>query len=266
MPSSSIKILNSNSSTSSFSTSISILSSKKSRPQSRRSHHTLHHKSTLTNLTRWVSRKISRQRLSFATPYPYGHGVHHPSSSDVDDDDQLTESYAAYCRAFSEGRTGSYNADTATDMGYERDHEHFRDFDGSGPGGDYFSGPHPGKYERSVDADGDIRAGQCTFLRHAQSFREQQQQQDGGQGATMEGVRDVPDFEPIGHYGFSPLAAPPLSPPPRILTPAIYAETTRLEREKSEERRRGSSQKEKEGGGGFWAPLRALWLHLRRAR
>ncbi|KAF7593947.1 hypothetical protein BBP40_010454 [Aspergillus hancockii] len=226
-----------------------------------------------------VSRKISRQKL---TPYP--HAENNPAGEE--DDRQLKESYAAYLRAFSEGRTGAYNSTTGGVVpGYELDYEDedgVREVSGQGAiesgrgqAGDYFSGPHPGKYEGAMDGDlnggaaggrGErAAAGRYTFLRHARSGEHVLVQDDAHRGEK--GKEHVPDFEPIGSYGFSPLAGSGLEPPPRILTPAIHAETTRVEREKKSEelrqkQRRGPQQK----GGGFWAPLRALWLHLRRSR
>ncbi|KAE8356490.1 hypothetical protein BDV28DRAFT_145190 [Aspergillus coremiiformis] len=202
----------------SFTTSVSTLSSKKIP--------SLSHRPTLTNLTKWVSRKISRQKLSQTE-------ANRRWKEDGNEDQVMEDAYAAYCRAFTEGRMGEYQSQEEEEQ--EEDNE-------------------LGGLDSERLLKGERRAGenQCktkeTVLRHEPSAQSVRRPLDGGE--------DSMDFHPIGFYGYNPLGAS-LSPPPRILTPAIYAETNRVEKEQRAQKQRISQRK------GFF---RSLWLHLRRSR
>ncbi|KAE8366974.1 hypothetical protein BDV27DRAFT_124697 [Aspergillus caelatus] len=290
------------SSISSFTTSISTnsLSSKHNNTNTHQQQ-TLTRRPTLTNLTRWVSRKISRQRLP----------DHTSSSRDGDLNEEEEEGrrteddYAAWCWAFSEGRTtGPYSHSQGNttntyprrcdeygdNQGYEYDHgygssypehghghghghdhgqEHeqsydenlFSDFDGQSPRNDCSTGKS--EAPTSADHGGEQQGGNTTNTRGTYTFLQNQDDRLGRHESSESVPADqLLRFTPIGHYGYSPLTAgSPVSPPPRILTPARYAETNRMEREKSNElKQKQKAQK------GFWGPVRALWLSLRRSR
>ncbi|KAE8333194.1 hypothetical protein BDV39DRAFT_199548 [Aspergillus sergii] len=249
---------------------------------------TLTRRPTLTGLTRWVSRKMSRQRLPNQSTSRDG-DLNEGLSDDEREERRATEDdYAAWCWAFSEGRStgdhythshsqgngigngyGSYRKPShglghGHEHGYEQgcDENLFSDFDGQSPKNDYFTGPRSATYEghTSVDHGGE---GDTTNTRGTYTFLQTQEDRLGRHESSESVPADqLLRFTPIGHYGYSPLTAgPSVSPPPRILTPARYAETNRMEREKSQEQK----QKQK-AQGGFWGPVRALWLSLRRSR
>ncbi|KAE8377398.1 hypothetical protein BDV26DRAFT_263731 [Aspergillus bertholletiae] len=322
----SIAVLPHNSTTpssSSFTTSISTnsLTSKINSNTHHHHHHHHHHQQqltrrpTLTSLTRWVSRKMSRQRLrnngSSSHDRDLAEGM-----SDSEEDRATEDDYAAWCWAFSEGRTdshsrGDYGLNQTRSPGYEHDEYEYDDdkekeekdygryldqermgsyrgqengdvfagFDGQGAGnGKYYNYNNNNYYyDRAVpttsvdqgraggeappepghEAEGNMTntRGKYAFLRSGQDDRLGPQQSSDSVPADQ-----LVRFTSIGHYGYSPLAAGlPVSPPPRILTPARYAETNRMEREKSEELKQKAQK-------GFWGPVRALWLSLRRSR
>ncbi|KAB8263933.1 hypothetical protein BDV32DRAFT_146236 [Aspergillus pseudonomiae] len=276
-------------STSSFTTSIST-NSLTSKLDTNINHHsntnnnTLTRHPTLTSLTRWVSRKMSRPRLrNHAGELNEGRSL----SEDEEDGRTTEDDYAAWCWAFSEGRTGgtspgNFQGGTYS-HGYEYDHEYgYASYGEHGHGHDHgqkydenllFSdfneqnppngGPHSRKYEAHghdhtyADLGGEQGTtntrGTYTFLQNPEDRLGRYESSDSVPADQL--VR----FTPIGHYGYSPLTAGrPVSPPRRILTPARYAETNRMEREKSDELK----QKQR----GFWGPVRALWVSLRRSR
>ncbi|KAE8166511.1 hypothetical protein BDV40DRAFT_255885 [Aspergillus tamarii] len=320
-----IKILPSNndnynttatSSISSFTTSISTnsLSSKHHHNNTNSDRQTLTRRPTLTSLTRWVSRKISRQRLPNHTRSSRDGDLNEEGLSDEEVEGRRTEDdYAAWCWAFSEGRTtgpdshpqshshsqGNTNTyprgyEYGFNQGYEyddyghgsypehglghgHDHDHeqehqqdydenlFSDFDGQSPRNDCFTGKSAAKDHKPTPADhgGEQQGGNTTNTRGTYTFLQNQDDRLGRHESSESVPADqLLRFTPIGHYGYSPLTAgPPVSPPPRILTPARYAETNRMEREKSNElKQKQKTQK------GFWGPVRALWLSLRRSR
>ncbi|OGM45226.1 hypothetical protein ABOM_005899 [Aspergillus bombycis] len=311
---------NNSTSTSSFTTSISTnsLTSKLDTSINNHSHHSnnaLTRRPTLTSLTRWVSRKMSRQRL----PNHAGELNEGRSLSEEEGEEEggrtTEDDYAAWCWAFSEGRTGgggshSHGNPQGNTHGYEyryddpeygygsygehdsghghgpvhghgSGHEHgpdhgqkkydenlFSDFDHQDPPNHEFGGPRSGRHEGEESyghpyADRGGEPGKTTNTRGTYTFLQNQEDRLG----RYESSESVPAdqllrFTPIGHYGYSPLTAGrSVSPPRRILTPARYAETNRLEKEKSDELK----QKQK-AQRGFWGPVRALWVSLRRSR
>ncbi|KAF5861773.1 hypothetical protein ETB97_012574 [Aspergillus alliaceus] len=214
----------------------------------------------------------------------------HQNPEEVSPEQELeySDAYAAYLRAFSEGRAGpGPGPSPGTEVGEEvegegearggypghgngnedLDRNVFAGFDAASPSvpnGDYFSGPQAGKGEKE-EGNGN-RDGKYSFLRHVRSRQSVRDRRRLGSSDDVP-ADQLLDFRPIGFYGFSPLAEgeEPVSPPPGVRTPAMVAQENRVEREKSQEQNRQqksgrSSQK------GFWAPLRALWLHLRRAQ
>ncbi|PIG69475.1 hypothetical protein AARAC_007831 [Aspergillus arachidicola] len=303
-------------SASSFTTSISTnsLTSKHTNHNHNHNHNTnnnnngqqqtLTRRPTLTSLTRWVSRKMSRQRLPNHSTSRDGDLNEGLSDEEREERRATEDDYAAWCWAFSEGRStgdhyshshsqgmgigngngggngynqgceyeygeGSYREPGhGQGQGQRYDHEQaygenlFSDFDGQSPRNDYLTGPRPAKYEThtSVDHGGE---GDTTNTRGTYTFLQKQEDRLGRHESSESVPADqLLRFTSIGHYGYSPLTAgPSVSPPPRILTPARYAETNRMEREKSQELK----QKQK-AQRGFWGPVRALWLSLRRSR
>ncbi|KNG85005.1 hypothetical protein ANOM_007799 [Aspergillus nomiae NRRL 13137] len=179
------------------------------------------------------------------------------------------------------GRGGTYS------HGYEYDHEYgyasygehgpgpgpvhgqkkydenllFSDFNEQNPPN---GGPHSRKYEAHghdhTYADHGGEQGTTKNTRGTYTFLQNPNDRLGRYESSDSVPADqLVRFTPIGHYGYSPLTAGrPVSPPRRILTPARYAETNRMEREKSDELK----QKQR----GFWGPVRALWVSLRRSR
>ncbi|KAB8219336.1 hypothetical protein BDV33DRAFT_204463 [Aspergillus novoparasiticus] len=286
-------------SVSSFTTSISTDSLSSKHTNHNHNHNTnngqqqtLTRRPTLTSLTRWVSRKMSRQRLPNQSTSRDGDLNEGLSDEEREERRATEDDYAAWCWAFSEGRsTGDhyshshsqgngigngggngygYGSYREPGHGHEHGYDHeqaygenlFSDFDGQSPRNDYFTGPRPAKYEThpSVDHGGE---GDTTNTRGTSTFLQKQEDRLGRHESSESVPADqLLRFTPIGHYGYSPLTAgPSVSPPPRILTPARYAETNRMEREKSQELK----QKQK-APRGFWGPVRALWLSLRRSR
>ncbi|RAQ65626.1 hypothetical protein AFCA_002802 [Aspergillus flavus] len=288
-------------SSSSFTTSISTNSLSSKHTNHNHNHNTnnsqqqqtLTHRPTLTNLTRWVSRKISRQRLPNQSTSRDGDPNEGLSDAEREERRATEDDYAAWCWAFSEGRStgdhyshshahsrgigngnrGEYEygygshreAGHGQGQGYGHeqgyDENLFSDFDGQSPRNDYLTGPRSAKYEHtSIDHGGE---GDTTNTRGTYTFLQTQEDRLGRHESSESVPADqLLRFTPIGHYGYSPLTAgSPVSPPPRILTPARYAETNRMQREKSQELK----QKQK-AQRGFWGPVRALWLSLRRSR
>ncbi|KAE8147322.1 hypothetical protein BDV25DRAFT_160614 [Aspergillus avenaceus] len=246
--------------TSSTTTFTTITSSTTDHPLSLRPH-----------LTRWVSRKMSRPEIQKHHHHHHQQQEqeqqqqqHQPLRTDIDSsEERVNDSYAAYCRAFTEGRTHSPSTTFQNHSTFQGGQYSFPDFNQN-------TGEESPRGSRVRVMD------------------------------RVEGTASTPldeglfDFRPIGYYGFSPLQGPGVTPPPQIMTPDMY--TQRLERETSLDRSvdsdlasvhrrvgresfdqsrpqkkgqqtRGQQtreqQKKPQRKRGFLAPLRSLWLQIR---
>ncbi|KAG2414404.1 hypothetical protein HFD88_003595 [Aspergillus terreus] len=242
----------------------------------------LHRQRTIDNIATWVSRRVSVRSLSARktrAAYRDTDSESYYSAPCTDTDDEgLADSYAAFCRAFTAGHS-EYNY-----------HEHYHQ-----------RRSHSGSYRERRSR---LRAGDCEGFREdgelpdeeedgpVGSFRMQQDRAlDAAAHSTAEGssLRDrlgersqlplavrasdedhdphLAQSSPLGAYNYASLPPPPISPPPRILTPAIYAETQRAaaqERQWTQSREGHPMEKDSQWGRG-WKGFRGWWRGKRMA-
>ncbi|KAL5359380.1 hypothetical protein BJX96DRAFT_148289 [Aspergillus floccosus] len=249
----------------------------------------LHRQRTVDNIATWVSRRVSVRTLSARKSRAAFPAYRETDSESLysapytdTDDEGLADSYAAFCRAFTAGHS-EYNYHDH-DHGHEHEHR-----------------SHSGSYRERRSR---LRSGDCGSFREDEelpgetgdgsvgSFRIQQDRAlyaaadstvEGPSSRDSAGERSqlplavrasdedhdphLAQSSPLGASGYASLPPPPISPPPRILTPAIYAETQRAaaqERQWTQSQEGGQMEKDSQWGR-RWKGFRGLWRGKRIA-
>ncbi|KAL4896106.1 hypothetical protein BDV59DRAFT_199316 [Aspergillus ambiguus] len=193
----------------------------------------LRRRRTIDDISSWVSQRLSvrhlaasrKDRTADLTQRGTDADSYYTPSCTDSDDEALTDSYAAFCRAFTAGHpeyNDSYRHGHYQDRSpwYGRRYYHFVDVEKTGEGGHVPEETDPPIMETMV----------CSTVDGAYPC-----DRAGGSGQSSfillspgEDHTTSSEFSPQNAHAHAPHAAPPpISPPPRILTPAIYAETQR---------------------------------------